>query len=68
MVNAKNNLMGVIYNNFEMVHQLVKTLSYCMCLTYISQASFFGGDTGKQYSLRCDAAERGVLSGAILFA
>ena len=25
-------------------------------------------DTGKQYSLRCDAAERGIPSGAILLA
>ena len=36
-------------------------------LTHISLASFLC-DIGKQYSPRCDAAERGVPSGAILFA
>ena len=35
-------------------------------LTYISLASFLR-DTGKQYSPRCDAAECGIPSGAILF-
>ena len=35
-------------------------------LTHISLASLFW-DIGKQYSPRCDAAERGVPSGAILF-
>ena len=35
-------------------------------LTHLSLASFLG-DTGKQNSPRCDAAERGVPSGAILF-
>ena len=36
-------------------------------LTHISLASFLW-DIGKQNSLRCDAAKRGVPSGAILFA
>ena len=36
-------------------------------LTHLSLASFLW-DIGKQYSPRCDAAERGVPSGAILFA
>ena len=36
-------------------------------LTHLSRASFLL-DVGKQYSHRCDAAERGVLSVAILFA
>ena len=36
-------------------------------LTHISLASFLW-DIGKQDSLRCDAAKRGVPSGAILFA
>ena len=36
-------------------------------LDHISLASFLW-DTGKQYSPRCDAAERGVPSEAILFA
>ena len=48
-------------------------LSLCLAsmkatkLTHISLASFLR-DIGKQYSPRCDAAERGVPSGAILFA
>ena len=36
-------------------------------LTHLSLASFLW-DIGKQNSPRCDAAERGVPSGAILFA
>ena len=36
-------------------------------LTHISLATFLW-DIGKQYSHRCDTAERGVPSGAILFA
>ena len=36
-------------------------------LTHISLASLLW-DIGKRYSPRCDAAERGVPSGAILFA
>ena len=36
-------------------------------LTHLSLASLLW-DIGKQNSLRCDAAERGVPSGAILFA
>ena len=36
-------------------------------LTHLSLASLLW-DIGKQYSPRCDAAERGVPSGAILFA
>ena len=36
-------------------------------LTHLSRASFLW-DIGKQHSPRCDAAERGVPSGAILFA
>ena len=36
-------------------------------LTHISLTSLLW-DTGKQHSPRCDAAERGVPSGAILFA
>ena len=35
--------------------------------THLSLASFLW-DIGKQHSPRCDAAERGVPSGAILFA
>ena len=38
-----------------------------MILTHISLASFLW-DIGKQNSPRCDAAERGVPSGAVLFA
>ena len=37
------------------------------CLTHIGLASLIW-DICKQYSPRCDAAERGVPSGAILFA
>ena len=36
-------------------------------LTHINMASFLG-DTGKQFSPRCDAAERGVPPEPILFA
>ena len=38
-----------------------------MCLTHLSLTSLLW-DIGKQNSPRCDAAERGVPSGAILFA
>ena len=38
-----------------------------MMLTHLSLVSFLW-DIGKQYSLRCGAAECGVPSGAILFA
>ena len=40
---------------------------YSVILTHLSLASFMW-DIGKQNSPRCDAAERGVPSGAILFA
>ena len=36
-------------------------------LTHVNLASFLC-DIGKQYSPRCDAAEHGIPSGAILFA
>ena len=39
----------------------------CIVNTWLSQMSFLW-NIGKQYSPRCDAAERGVPSGAILFA
>ena len=39
-----------------------------MCLTHLSLTSLLCRDIGKQNSPRCDAAERGVPSGAILFA
>ena len=42
-------------------------LSFRQDLTHISLASLLW-DIGKQNSPRCDAAERGVPSGAILFA
>ena len=38
-----------------------------LCFTHMSLASLLW-DIGKQNSPRCDAAERGVPSGAILFA
>ena len=37
------------------------------CLTHLSLASFLW-DIGKEHCPRCDTAERGVPSGAILFA
>ena len=40
---------------------------YKLILTHLSLASLLW-DIGKQTRLRCDAAERGVPSGAILFA
>ena len=50
--------------------RLVEELSYILdlnILTHLSLASLLW-DIGKQDSPRCDAAERGVPSGAILFA
>ena len=44
-----------------------KVFKTILTLTHFSLASFLW-DIGKQYSPRCDAAERGVPSGAILFA
>ena len=55
--NFKPNILPVFICKF----------SSLMNLTHISLASFLW-DIGKQYSPRCDAAERGVPSGAILFA
>ena len=47
---------------------MVKYIDCCCCiLTHLSLASLLW-DIGKQHSPRCDAAERGVPSGAILFA
>ena len=45
----------------------VRIITVCTSLTRISLTSLLW-DIGKQYSPRCDAAERGVLSWAILFA
>ena len=45
----------------------VHVFQFMLYLNHISLASLLW-DIGKQYSLRCDAAERGVPSGAILFA
>ena len=45
------------------LHTTINFLS----LTHLSLASLLW-DIGKQYSPRCDATERGVPSGAILFA
>ena len=44
-----------------------KSIQVFVILTHLSLASLLW-DIGKQYSPRCDAAERGVPSGAILFA
>ena len=48
---------------FKVFHVLLRAAT----LTHLSLASLLL-DIGKQYSSRCDAAERGVPSGAILFA
>ena len=54
---AQEPVTGPIRNN------LIKEI----LLTHLSLVSFLW-DIGKQHSPRCDAAERGVPSGAILFA
>ena len=46
---------------------IVNNLRRVQTLTHISLASF-SWDIGKQNSPRCDAAKRGIPSGAILFA
>ena len=46
---------------------LISSETFCPALTHLSLASLLL-DIGKQNSPRCDAAERGVPSGAILFA
>ena len=46
---------------------LVEELVFMSPLTHLSLASLLW-DIGKQNSPRCDAAERGVPSGTILFA
>ena len=51
----------------DLIVMTVRTYSLSDILTHLSLASFLW-DIGKQHSPRCDAAERGVPSGAILFA
>ena len=60
-----------IHSNAQVINRVQvntkKTQGLIDWLTHISMASYFR-DIGKQYSHRWDAAERGVSSGAILFA
>ena len=54
------------FNNSSKPLKAIKRPPWRTWLTHISRASLLW-DIGKQYSPRCDAAERGVPSGAILF-
>ena len=56
-------------HNFERfsIYECVVDNFIFLLLTHLSLVSLLW-DIGKQYSPRCDAAERGVPSGAILFA
>ena len=62
-INHKENCQGEIVS---FVFDEISLLA-CYKLTHSSLASLLW-DIGKQNSPRCDAAERGVPSGAILFA
>ena len=56
-----NHIKSVVYR------YLANAFLHTVSLTHLSLASLLW-DIGKQHSPRCDAAERGVPSGAILFA
>ena len=62
---ASYKLEGTLLENVESIKYLGVTIT--KDLTHISLASLLW-DIGKQNSPRCDAAERGVPSRAILFA
>ena len=68
---GKSGFKFLIVSNFEALFKIMQMKKgigpWGLALTHISLASFLW-DIGKQYSPRCDAAERGVPSGAILFA
>ena len=62
------------FHEFVIFSTSVVLKPFCLCankilsrLTHLSLTSLLW-DIGKQHSPRCDAAERGVPSGAILFA
>ena len=56
---------GLMLGQYNYLYQKYITMRYV--LSHLRLASFLW-DIGKQYSPRCDAAERGVPSGANLFA
>ena len=58
---------NIHYQTSGFTHLIVINAFIIHSLTHISLASFLW-DKGKQNSSRCDAAKRGVPSGAILFA
>ena len=55
------------FDKSDILCMISLTFIYFISLTRISLASFLS-DLGKQHSPRCDAAECGVPSGAMLFA
>ena len=62
-------MSDLVGNPKDRFSRVAAQMSYFVAyfLTHLSLASFLW-DIGKQHSPRCDAAERGVPSGAILFA
>ena len=64
MVHGDLTISKCFYSKFRKVHL---NTAWFLTLTHLSLASLLW-DIGKQNSPRCDAAERGVPSGAILFA
>ena len=62
----RDSLASVHHTLFMSLSRVALIFKNCV-LTHLSLASLLW-DIGKQNSPRCDAAERGVPSGAILFA
>ena len=74
ILNLEIHVQGICLKKVRQCSALFRLSSFILylnvattALTHISMASILW-DIGKQYSSRCDAAERGVPSGAILFA
>ena len=59
--------MNSVYDLAIDIYHWLKSKKLMFHLTHLS-LDFFLWDIGKQHSPRCDAAERGVPFGAILFA
>ena len=62
-----NHVFPWIFSDNNPNYLNLRSLWCSLHLTHLSLASFLW-DIGKQHSPRCDAAERGVPSGVILFA
>ena len=66
-IQSNSSVLGKLLNFIFSLFTNMKINGFKPHLTHLSLASLLW-DIGKQYSPRCDAAERSVPSGAILFA